>query len=961
MTKLSIKRRVLIVALFLFGLLSHSGFAQDDPCELDGKVTDAPATLVATTSALEVGLSGSFGSGITDIGFGSLGGEDRIMVLDPLEFGIWSIFEPDLQTKEDPLFQGLQEFVMAFAPIPDGHEHAGSFYVVDAGLGPLVSAPQIGVMAEDGVMDVPFTPITSDGELDDNLLVVGIDVSPDGSEIVIVGSNRFNTRDDVEIYFLDLDFKVTRGPFRLLGRPVMNLRTGVCYNSCGTVLALSALKNNFELDAALEYDAQSGEFTGRGISLVDLTLGTTKPVAIGLDTGEFEGRDVLYTYGAHDDAVYALELEYSTFPGLVSNFDCAFRADSTLPTDLSWTPNLIANFDSIAILQDGVLIDSLAPNATSLTLPPFKSFGHSEFAIELRLGDVPSEVRSYCKDISSGIPQYAGGFTGVQLVVEPRQDPFNPNLENDLYLPEVQPAILGIDTPALIQGLENFRLFYLDTFEASQIQAFDSELEDLPPIVIADGDVNRFTGLALIEEGETPQFALLGRNDQGDFSAAIIDDQGQRVQEINPIDLSGVLSPDDADSFLNDWDRDEKGNFVAVDYQNARLYYIEYDSEQGTMVATDQAPIPVCALGACEDQLPLIGGVTVLPSGQYLVASGGAFDLTINRAFLTTPFSSNSDDSVKFTGFTLGLWDYSDFQAPKFVGRGIGPNISFGLTATQLEYENPDTMETITEDILFFSLPHLPTSLRPPGTPPLPTIDPDSPFRTYVVNIMEEMVDPNYQAEQLVDMRFNDDGATANLEPSFNSQSTERDFLYNIVNRGDSAVSFNVIIHLNDQVDSEFSEKLEVPPGRFVNRALLGRSETSIKVELKNIDSESPDIQVLVGSRAIAEGPPPVVFLRGDVDGNGSIEISDPINNLVYQFLGQGEGGFSPVCLDAHDFNDDGLANISDPIANLSFQFLGTTPPAAPGGEACGVDPTDDSPEVDGELGCEAYPADLCP
>ncbi len=101
--------------------------------------------------------------------------------------------------------------------------------------------------------------------------------------------------------------------------------------------------------------------------------------------------------------------------------------------------------------------------------------------------------------------------------------------------------------------------------------------------------------------------------------------------------------------------------------------------------------------------------------------------------------------------------------------------------------------------------------------------------------------------------------------------------------------------------------------------------------------------------------PPGDEFRRGDTDGNGALEITDPINNLSFQFLGT----FTPPCLDAADFDDNGKVEITDPIANLSHQFLGTAPPAPPGKETCGLDPTPDDPGVGGDLGC-INPPDNC-
>ena len=95
----------------------------------------------------------------------------------------------------------------------------------------------------------------------------------------------------------------------------------------------------------------------------------------------------------------------------------------------------------------------------------------------------------------------------------------------------------------------------------------------------------------------------------------------------------------------------------------------------------------------------------------------------------------------------------------------------------------------------------------------------------------------------------------------------------------------------------------------------------------------------------------PTGFRRGDVDGNGELEIADAINNLSFQFLGT----FLPICRDAMDFNDNGILQLNDPILNLSHQFLGTTPPAPPGKESCGPDPT-----LDDGLACESYPEASC-
>ena len=54
-------------------------------------------------------------------------------------------------------------------------------------------------------------------------------------------------------------------------------------------------------------------------------------------------------------------------------------------------------------------------------------------------------------------------------------------------------------------------------------------------------------------------------------------------------------------------------------------------------------------------------------------------------------------------------------------------------------------------------------------------------------------------------------------------------------------------------------------------------------------------------------------------------------------------------------FDDSGVVDISDPIYNLTFQFVGgIAPPPAPGETECGPDPTGD------DLDCAAYPQEKC-
>jgi hypothetical protein len=83
--------------------------------------------------------------------------------------------------------------------------------------------------------------------------------------------------------------------------------------------------------------------------------------------------------------------------------------------------------------------------------------------------------------------------------------------------------------------------------------------------------------------------------------------------------------------------------------------------------------------------------------------------------------------------------------------------------------------------------------------------------------------------------------------------------------------------------------------------------------------------------------PPVTVFIRGDSDESGAVDISDPIHSLEYLFL----NGPAPACRDRIDANDDGGLNISDPVFTLVHLFGGGGPPPPPFPDP-GPDPTPD-------------------
>lgn len=81
------------------------------------------------------------------------------------------------------------------------------------------------------------------------------------------------------------------------------------------------------------------------------------------------------------------------------------------------------------------------------------------------------------------------------------------------------------------------------------------------------------------------------------------------------------------------------------------------------------------------------------------------------------------------------------------------------------------------------------------------------------------------------------------------------------------------------------------------------------------------------------------VFLRGDVNSDGRLDISDPLAALLHLF----QGVPAAICEDAADADDDGELNVTDAILLLDALFRcppGAFPAPAP---YAGLDPTEDA------------------
>ncbi len=134
----------------------------------------------------------------------------------------------------------------------------------------------------------------------------------------------------------------------------------------------------------------------------------------------------------------------------------------------------------------------------------------------------------------------------------------------------------------------------------------------------------------------------------------------------------------------------------------------------------------------------------------------------------------------------------------------------------------------------------------------------------------------------------------------------------------------------------------------------VGQGAPSTYLELGLTDSAAPGaIQVDFVAYKLGALPPvpaatPGLFVRGDADSSGKLEITDAIYALRHLF--QGGPGFA--CADAADTDDSGEVGLTDAVVTLRFLFQGGIEPSPPF-PRCGADETED--------GLEACAAGRCP
>ena len=169
----------------------------------------------------------------------------------------------------------------------------------------------------------------------------------------------------------------------------------------------------------------------------------------------------------------------------------------------------------------------------------------------------------------------------------------------------------------------------------------------------------------------------------------------------------------------------------------------------------------------------------------------------------------------------------------------------------------------------------------------------------------------------------------------------------------------------------DFFESCMLDPGRGYELAVgryqvTGELGTATEVTFCDTQGDPPVETALLYWSTRAARPvknPAVVtitqaFLRGDVNGDQTVDVSDPICLLGCLFGPTSDPAADnycreqvAACMDAGDVNDDGAVDLGDPIYLLNRLFANGKPVPAPG-TACGADPTPDELDCSGPPGC---------
>lgn len=186
---------------------------------------------------------------------------------------------------------------------------------------------------------------------------------------------------------------------------------------------------------------------------------------------------------------------------------------------------------------------------------------------------------------------------------------------------------------------------------------------------------------------------------------------------------------------------------------------------------------------------------------------------------------------------------------------------------------------------------------------------------------------------------------------STTSSSAPPDFASPEIRPEDGYFSYSVILDLFPPFDGKeilpgtdtaiFHVVLDVPettpPGDVEIQLKNGIDGTNLENILVRMDGTSVFPELRSGVLSVEEALSEPIFMRGDVNSSGRLDIADQSYIAVY-LSGAGE---IPSCMDAADADDSGVVDTDDLLYILYYIFEGYAAPPAPFPEM-GPDPTED-------------------
>lgn len=938
-----IERRVLRVSVLALALTGGAGQIS----WVAGQ--EAPRAVIVAKSADNAGSGTAevWDFGATDVTFKATAKE--LWVLDPYsnQTPAFIKFKADsLATPPTAIPVTLPEAltfapVLGLAEIPHGPLKGLNLILVDPSFGNNQAdpAPQMALYTDDGKLAPGEIFFPLDG-LPAGVQLASIDVNPVREEIVAYDITNH------ALFFFDFSFGLIKGPIALQGFAdfftgawsvnggLRGSGVGVAYDGPDRVLVTAAFRNVADSPWALAYDlTREAVYSGLALDLGGAAESGRFPNATfhGIATGKIGEEPVLFAYNLADDSLYAFGLTLQSHPAPLNLTACALEASGAY--SLGWTlPADAASYDGISILENGTVVATLGPEVTQYTAP-LPLLGRVEVSVAARKGGFSSGLHLDCLVTNGGLP----GLDGVTSFGSSRQVQELGNLT-------------GLAVDPLPGSAADFRGYVIGPFSTDMV-AFNSALDVLdaevyitdPRIETPLGSNNLSAiGATITEDLGKKVMAILdpdGPLDNNIPSATFFSleslDRGKRVREFPVISLAALTTQ----VRLRDWDAGSDGNFVAsgIIPASGEPVIVRIRRNGENLFATQMAAIPHRLLSPFALRGLPGAGVSILPSGNLLVASGTTFDRTYTEALLMTPFLDVEvpDDSSlpRFVGYSQGLRNLDQFFR---VGPGIGPNNLFGLDTAY--FPPPEGAPEGT--------PGTGVTYVPAGNVVLISNPAINDFLAFlgqvIIHQTNHCAHPDLQAEQLVDEVLDiPAGATRSGTPGSPRFGATLDavdyFVYVLNNSLSEGIDLQVRVLLDGAEVVPATSRVFLPAGRLHRLWMRGRREKTLQVDVASPGAREVSVRVITGSMAVGKvAPPGDSFRRGDPDANSLVNLTDAIFGLNYLF----RGGPEPSCLDAADTDDDGKVTLTDMVFIVNFLFKGGQAPADPGPVTCGLDTT---------------------